>query len=51
MMRAFWLDKIWYLAFWVGVFLAARFWLVNPIVRSQEQQAFRIVRAILEAKR
>ncbi len=36
-MRAFWLDKCWYLAFWVGMLIAARLWLVNPILRALER--------------
>lgn len=31
-MKAQWLDKAWYLAFWILVFVAARLWLINPIL-------------------
>jgi len=46
MTRAFWLERGWYLAWWALAFLAARLWLVQPIIRAQRESAGRIVRAI-----
>ncbi len=36
-MRVWLMDKAWYLAFWVGMLIAARLWLVNPILRALER--------------
>lgn len=45
-MRAFLMDKAWYLAWWAAAFIAARLWLVNPLIRSNQESAGRIVKAI-----
>lgn len=36
-MKVWLLDKAWYIAFWVLVFVAARLWLVNPVVKALEK--------------
>lgn len=37
MTRAFWLERGWYIAMWLAIFIAARLWLVNPIIRAIER--------------
>ena len=36
-MKIWLLDKGWYLIWWLGIFLAARIWLVNPVVKAIEK--------------
>lgn len=37
-MRQFWTDKGWYLAFWALAFVAARLWLVGPILEALKKR-------------
>ncbi len=47
--RAFWLDRGWYIAMWLGIsamFVVSAWWFSGRVIRSQERQGDRIVNAI-----
>ncbi len=36
-MREVWLSRGWYIAMWISIFIAARLWLVNPILQRLDR--------------